>query len=189
MSRESVNSLEIARELILRCVPAGGCVVDATAGGGRDTVFLAKTVGPQGKVWAFDIQQEALAATADLLASAKLSARVQLIHDGHQNLKRYLRGSLIHAAMFNLGYLPGGNKELITLPENTLKALGAALELLVPGGLVTLVVYTGHPGGKAEGAAVEAFVQDLSQALLDVFKVSYPNREASAPYLIAIQKR
>lgn len=48
---------------------------------------------------------------------------------------------------FNLGYLPGGDKTIITEPRTTLEALKVSKDILMPGGLISLVVYVGHPGG------------------------------------------
>jgi hypothetical protein len=48
---------------------------------------------------------------------------------------------------FNLGYLPGGDKQLKTGAETTLRALKAASNVLQAGGLISVVAYTGHPGG------------------------------------------
>lgn len=49
---------------------------------------------------------------------------------------------------FNLGYLPGGDKNLITKVDTTLQALQAASNVLQPGGLISIVAYVGHPGGR-----------------------------------------
>lgn len=147
-------------------------VVDATAGNGHDTVFLARCVGAAGYVLACDIQEQALCRCGERLAQAGLAARVRLIHGGHEHLGRYLdetfparlslSGQHVAAAMFNLGWLPGGNKQLITCPETTLAALSALLPRIIPGGILALHLYLGHPGGAAEAEAVQQRVAELS---------------------------
>lgn len=47
---------------------------------------------------------------------------------------------------FNLGFLPGGERELITKPGTTIAAIQAALDIVQPSGLVSVLAYTGHPG-------------------------------------------
>lgn len=135
----------------------GDRAVDATAGNGHDTLFLARQVGGQGQVWAFDVQSQALAATRKRLQQAGLADRVNLVHAGHQALSRHLPATTlgqVKAVVFNLGYLPGGDHALITRPETTLAALNSAWEALAPAGVISLMIYRGHPGGAAEFDAV-----------------------------------
>ena len=117
----------------------GDLAVDATAGNGHDTHFLAQLIGPEGKVFAFDVQPEAIAATQRLLQRWGVpEACYQLIGASHAEMVAHLPGDAegrIAAVIFNLGYLPGGDKSVITRAETTLPAVRAALELLRPGGL------------------------------------------------------
>jgi SAM-dependent methyltransferase len=136
-------------------VREGDLAVDATAGNGHDTAFLAELVGPGGRVWAFDVQRCAIDATAARLVALGLGARVELICGGHETVAEFAPSGL-GVVMFNLGYLPGGDHALVTRPETTVRALSAALRLLRPGGVLTCVVYPGHPGGTEEAAAVRA---------------------------------
>src|SRR5690606_3119323 len=100
----------------------GMVAVDATAGNGYDTVFLAGRVGPTGRVYAFDIQEEALRETRARITEQGLADRVELIHAGHERLLEYVNGP-INAMVFNLGYRPRGDKRVITRPETTIEAL------------------------------------------------------------------
>lgn len=145
----------------------GSLAVDATVGNGHDTVFLARQVGPSGHVWGFDVQAQALARARASLAEHGLERRVTLLQRGHQELQATLpataRGQLA-AVMFNLGYLPGGDKQLTTLPDTTLTALRAAIEELAPNGILSVLAYRGHPGGQAEAAAVAALLHRQARA-------------------------
>ena len=63
--------------------------------------------------------------------------------------------------MFNLGYLPGGDKNRTTGISTTLAALEASFMLLTTGGRITILAYTGHPGGQEETEAVKEWVRGL----------------------------
>jgi ubiquinone/menaquinone biosynthesis C-methylase UbiE len=165
----------------------GDRVADATCGNGHDTLFLARLVGPSGKVWAFDIQENALANTRMLLSEAGCMAQVELVASGHERFAEFV-GEPLKAVIFNLGYLPGGERSIITRPEQTLAALDQATQLLLPGGIITVCIYTGHPGGAEEGEAVESWGAKLAPETFNVW-VSCPfNRPPTAPYLLLVEK-
>ncbi|MFO1448768.1 MAG: class I SAM-dependent methyltransferase [Opitutaceae bacterium] len=156
-----MSLLRLAQSTVARVLTPGCWAVDATAGRGSDTCFLAHAVGPEGRVVAFDLQAEALASTRERLERESLVDRVHLVHASHARLSEHLpelaRGRLA-AVMFNLGYLPkGGSPLLITRPESTLLALEQACSELRPGGVLSVVSYRGHPGGAEEDAAVAHF--------------------------------
>ncbi len=177
----------LSHYLLEGVVRPGDLAVDATAGNGHDTLFLARLVGDEGKVYAFDIQEEAIQRTAARLAGAGLEHRVVLLNTGHERLHHFVpRG--VRAVVFNLGYLPGGDHSVTTRPETTVQALARALEVLAPGGIVTVVVYRGHPGGEEEGRAVADFVASLEARSWAVLTCGWPNRSERAPCLVAVQK-
>ncbi len=179
--------LEMARLMVSACLNAGDPAVDATAGNGRDTVFLARLVGASGKVWAFDIQKRALANTARLLELENLSHRVTLVESSHEELAHYVSDNL-GAVMFNLGYLPGGDHSIITRPSTTLIALEMALNKLRPGGMATLVIYSGHTGGKEEEDALLHYAANLDQSEFIVLHYRMLNQVNAPPSLLAIEK-
>lgn len=181
------KALDLAHRLIAGSVQAGDTVVDATAGKGRDTLFLARLVGPEGHVYSFDTQQSALRQTAAILEIENLGSRVSLVHSGHEDMRRYVDRE-VAAAMFNLGYLPGGNHAVVTRPETTTRGLMEVLPLLRQGGLVTIVIYTGHREGAAEKKALLQSCGRLSQHEFSVMHCSWINQLHNPPELIAIQK-
>jgi len=158
---------ERARHLAQEVLRPGDIALDGTAGKGRDTATLAQAVGPTGHVHGFDIQPEAIAATRNLLELAGLAPRATLHHRSHAELGATLppahRGRL-GAAIFNLGYLPGGDAGIITKPESTATALRAAYQELRAGGRIICVAYTGHPGGMEESDVVLAFALEREAA-------------------------
>lgn len=183
-----LDATALAHALVGSRVAPGDTVVDATVGNGHDTAFLAGLVGPTGRVFGFDIQPAALAATAARLGTP---ANVTLIEAGHEQLGTHLPADVIGrvaAVMFNLGYLPGGDKRIITRSETTLAALEAALAIIAPGSLVTAVVYPGHPGGREEADAVRAFASRLD-CNVATLATSRLDLSAAAPSLIAFERR
>jgi tRNA A58 N-methylase Trm61 len=173
--------------LIHRFVTPGDYVVDATCGNGHDTLLLAQLVGSNGKVLAFDIQQKALEATAQRLSEAGGFDSVILIHASHETISEHCNG-MLKAVVFNLGYLPGGDRTVVTRPESTLSALEQSLKLLTPGGLVVITLYPGHEGGQQERTVLETRLAQLPPADFHVWNMRQINVPATAPYLILVQK-
>jgi predicted methyltransferase len=141
----------------------GDVAIDATAGNGHDTLFLAKSVGPAGWVYAFDVQPEAILQTQKRLESAGCENVRVLLRD-HAEMADAVpleHHGQIAAVTFNLGYLPGSDKTLRTEPESTCRAIAAALALLREGGVLSVLAYTGHAGGLAEADAVGTLLKTL----------------------------
>jgi predicted methyltransferase len=160
----------------------GDLAIDATAGNGHDTVFLATLVGAAGKVIAFDVQEQAIASTKERLAAAGLLERVALVHGSHGLIAEHAQSGSAAAVMFNLGYLPGGDHAVITRTSDTLQALDAALVALKPGGILTIVCYPGHEGGDQESAAVVEWAEKHGA---EVFRREDTLRPA--PFLVVVK--
>lgn len=158
---ERFSLTRLAHEAVAAVVAPGDQVLDATAGNGWDSLCLARLVGPQGHVHAFDIQPAAIAATRRRLADAGVLDRVSLYLQDHARLDACLPSALrrrLAAAMFNLGYLPGGDKMRITQTATTLAALEQAAAWLRPGGMLSIIAYPGHAGGREEFNAVRSWL-------------------------------
>jgi 16S rRNA C1402 N4-methylase RsmH len=174
----------------------GDVGVDATAGNGNDTVFLAQHVLPGGRVFAFDVQQEAIEATRGQIGNLKLEIEdtqsVTVHHAGHERMAELLplefRGKL-RAVMFNLGYLPGGDKALITRVDTTLSALDQALEWLASDGVLAVVVYPGHEGGREEADVVERRMAALPSDRFEAQRLGFVNFKPTTPFCLAVRKR
>lgn len=154
----------LAREAVGKALEDGSLAIDATVGNGHDTLFLAGEVASRGQVIGFDVQLQALEGTRKRLSGSGLESLVSLHLSGHENMSTQVPGDWtgrVSAVMFNLGYLPGGDKWLTTHPASTLQALNQALLLLRTGGVISLLVYRGHPGAKAEAEAVLAWLDQL----------------------------
>lgn len=185
------NLTEQAQQLIGTALGAGGLAVDATAGNGNDTAFLAGGVGPGGRVFAMDCQESALAETSKRLALAGLRDRVELCLGRHQDWSVLIPADWkgrVQAVMFNLGYLPGGDKELTTQPASTCAALQSATEWLAPGGMISVVAYRGHAGGREEALAVREWSRTLPSSRWDVMHMSVTNAADTSPELVLIHR-
>jgi len=181
------NAVLLAHKFLGEVIREGCIAVDATAGNGNDTLFLAQAVGESGKVIAFDLQRAALDKTRGILREHGLEHRVVLIESGHEYMENYI-AEPVDLIIFNLGYLPGGTHNNITRPETTGKALNSALALLKPGGRISIVVYTGHQGALEESRVVEDIAASLDPGAFGALKVSFANRSAAAPFLVLIER-
>jgi len=169
----------------------GDVAIDATVGNGNDLLFLARAVGPSGTVFGFDIQRAAYLAARKLLTEAGITDRVRWIHDGHEHMADHMPSEdhgQVRSIMFNLGYLPGGDKSITTKPRTTIVALNQALSLIAPDGVIVVTVYPGHPGGRAESDAVAAWARSLSTAGHDVEELQDMNASNVAPWLLVVNR-
>lgn len=187
LTRHLTDIVPFAHALLQRALQPGDCAIDATAGNGHDTLLLAQWVGASGQVVAFDVQAQAIAATRERLQAHGLAERVRLVHAGHETVLQHVRGP-VQAAVFNLGYLPRSDKRVTTRAASTLAALDGILQLLQPHGLMVLVVYHGHAGGKDERSAVEAHVSRLDPATVRVVRYGLANVPNDPPYVLALEK-
>lgn len=177
--------LDFAKRLLLPRLEQGGVFADFTMGNGHDTLFLYEHLS-QGEIYSFDIQPQAIQSTTALFHNA-VPQNVHLILSSHEYFTDYFDGEL-EGGVFNLGYLPGGDKSLTTQTASTLEAVSLALSRLSPTGILVLVLYPGHPEGKEESRMTELFCRNLSGREYDVIKYDFINKK-EPPYLIAIQKR
>jgi SAM-dependent methyltransferase len=189
-----VSVLSFVHQLLAQRIQYGDRVIDATLGTGVDALTLAKLVGQRGRLFGFDIQQQALDQTWVRLGKEfpDASSFVQLQVCSHAQMDAVIPPQFhgtIAAVTFNLGYLPGAEQETITTEASTLPALEASLRMLRKGGVVTIVLYTGHPGGDEEALAVESWAEQLSGAEYQVLRYQFINRQNNPPYLLAVEKR
>ncbi|WP_320171811.1 class I SAM-dependent methyltransferase [Maridesulfovibrio sp.] len=158
------NILSFAKSILSDALESGGIAVDATVGNGYDTVFLSRSVGSCGHVFGFDIQEEAIAQTESRLEEECTAANWTLFKAGHENMLEYIPEEFhgrVGVIMFNLGFLPGSDKSVITKPETTIAAVRSSLSLLSVGGVLCIAIYAGHPGGDDEDSEVRQFCRSL----------------------------
>jgi tRNA1(Val) A37 N6-methylase TrmN6 len=177
---------ELLHTLLAQTIQPGDTVIDATAGNGHDTLFLAQAVGSGGHVIATDIQQAAIQSTQNHLSANKLLDRVELHRTSHQHLATLAPQNSISTIVFNLGYLPGSDHSIKTSTTSTLQALETSITLLKPNGTLAVICYPGHPGGDSESLETESFLSN--QPSLRIAKYSILSTKNPAPFLLIATK-
>lgn len=184
------TSLRYSHDLLKEVIELGDYVVDATMGNGNDTLFLAQLVGETGRVYGFDVQEQALINTQKRLEEHQCLTQATLLLQGHETLGEVIsKDEVISAAVFNLGYLPKSDKSIVTNEKTTIKALHALLDRLKDTGRIVLVIYDGHDEGKLEKKEVLQFVESLPQEMFSVLNYQFINQRNNPPSLICIEKK
>lgn len=172
-----LSMVEYVHERILT-YPQGLIGIDMTMGNGHDTLLLAKHCD---KVYAFDVQQQAIDATS---LKVKDYDHVELILDSHENFDQYVKNADI--AVFNLGYLPAFSHEITTVLSSTKTAISKAVMMCQH--VVFIVVYPGHQQGYEESLWIDEYVSSLDSKTYNVSLFKMLNKN-NAPYVIEIERR
>jgi hypothetical protein len=187
------SHIDLAHGHWARIVHPGAVVVDATCGNGHDSLALAQLAltDEQGHLYGFDIQSAAIANThkrlQENLSQARLE-RISLHCRSHSHLAEVLpkdcRPALI---VYNLGYLPGGDKSHTTMLESTMESIVQAQMLVAEDGMVSITCYPGHPEGLREESALLELVSALCPQVWNCCHHRFVNRQR-APSLLLLQK-
>lgn len=177
------------QDRILTLMPHPRICIDATAGTGKDTLFLCKCTPEDGEILAMDIQEEALKQAENRIKEAGYQGKVRFIQDGHENIDTYHESSDVDLIMFNLGYLPGGDHEKMTKADTTIQAVEKGLSLLRPGGLMTMMIYSGGDSGYEERDKLLPYLKQLDHHLYTVIIESFYNKPNTPPLPVFILKQ
>jgi hypothetical protein len=185
--RSEWNALEIVRAMVASRVKPGDFCIDATAGNGGDTAFLCDLVGPEGKVLAFDIQEQAIAATRKLAEEQGFGTAWRPCSQAQRN------GPLCgpesaSCILFNFGWLPGGDHDVFTRTETSIPAIQKSLTILRPGGLLSLCIYYGRNNGFAERDAILEYLSGIDCRVYTVIRYDFLNRPNNPPFPIFVFK-
>ncbi len=175
------SHLDLAHSYWSKLLTREDIVIDATCGNGHDTLFLSQLAA---KVYAFDLQEKAISSTKTLLGDV---SNVHLEARCHSTFPANIPQSSVKLIVYNLGYLPGGNKELTTMTETTLASIKAAEQLIMTGGAISITCYPGHPQGAIEQQKILEYVKTLPPQLWNCCFHEWVNRAAS-PSLLLLQK-
>jgi len=175
--------LDAAKSFLAGKIKETDTLVDFTMGNGHDTAYLCSLV-PDGKVYAFDIQKEAIENTRKLLTEKGYN-NAELILDSHANIAKYVPS--FKCGMFNLGYRPGGDKSVTTLTESTLKAVTDGINLMQKGGVLVISVYPGHAEGEKEGRALYELLSTYDKVYYSVVQYRMIN-SVDSPFIFAVEK-
>lgn len=181
------NTQNIVSKYMNFHIKEGDICLDATVGNGNDISTMAKLVGNKGKVYGFDIQDLAIGNTNKLLESQDLKDRAILIKDSHENVNNYIQEKL-NFIIYNLGYLPKGDKSIKTNGTSTVSSIKKALNLMDTYSLLLITSYIGHPGGKEENISVSELLTSLDQREFNVIKFDFINQINTPPILYVVEK-
>ncbi|MBE7021392.1 MAG: methyltransferase domain-containing protein [Ruminococcaceae bacterium] len=182
------NSLSISKEYLKKVIKPGDTVIDATCGNGLDTLYLKELTGKEGKVFGFDIQDIALENTKKLLKEKGQEENVFLTLCSHSELDKYVCEP-VKAVVFNLGYLPKGDHSITTLPETTIVAIEKALQILIPGGIISVMIYHGGDSGFHERDELIKYLERLDNKRFTVLMHNFINQINYPPILAVIEKK
>jgi len=178
---------ELAHDRLKQILCSGDICIDATAGNGHDSLFLAQLIAPNGIVYAVDIQESAILKTADRLKQHGFRDQLMTNHESHENLDQIINPGLrgnIATIMFNLGYLPGGNHQITTQAYSTVKSVEQAYILLRKNGIITIICYRGHAGGESETQEVLNLCESKKWKTEQI----YGSENPWSPVLVIIEK-
>lgn len=183
------NAVGYVHNVLTAVLQQGDVAVDATIGNGWDTAVMGELVGRGGTVYGFDIQDVALEVTR--ARTSECLATIKLFQQGHQTLATVVDAKhhgQVKAVSFNLGYLPGGDKNLTTHVETTLEGLTQAVSILASDGVITVVCYR-HAEGVRELNSVREFVKGLPQDQYTTVEVDFINQRGTPPIVFVVTAR
>ena len=181
-----LNTLHMVHEFLYRHVTPGSLCIDATAGKGRDTALLCRLAGENGRVLAFDIQEDAVRQTLSLLEQEGLTAEVYM--ESHTEMARYAEENTVDCIVFNFGRLPGGDPQIFTKSDTSVTAVSTGLRLLRPGGVMAIALYYGGANGYEEKDAILQYISTLDDRRYSVLTCQWSNRRSDPPMPIFIWK-
>lgn len=188
MSQLISNAVNYVKENVEKVIKEDSIVIDATIGNGHDTLFLRKQLSEKGFLYGFDIQQKAIKETKKRLIDNNCYSGVELIKDSHENFNKYIKKP-IDLILYNLGYLPKGDKQITTESEKTLKSVKDGMSLLKSGGVIFITVYPGHLPGALELKLLSDYLKSISQKEYAVMKIDFFNYKNKPPVVFTIERR
>jgi 16S rRNA C1402 N4-methylase RsmH len=183
------NAVGYVHSMLGSTLREGDVAIDATVGNGWDTALMADLVGAEGVVYGFDVQSVAIDVTQSRTSGCP--ATVRLFLHGHESMSECIdpeHVEKVKAITFNLGYLPGGDKEISTHVDTTRRGLDEARRLLSPTGIITVVCYR-HSEGERELGVVRELLSMWTQEKYTVVEVSFVNQRGNPPIVFVVSSR
>lgn len=185
---DSFSALDIIKRVIDENVKEGDICIDATAGRGNDTLHLCRLVGDSGHVTAFDIQQDAVDSTKELLSENGMAHRADVRLQSHSEMDKLFEENSVSFITFNFGWLPKGDHNIFTKKETSIEAIEKGLKLLKSGGIMSLIIYYGRETGFEERDALLEFLPTIDNRHYTVVEMPFVNRPNCPPIPIIIIK-
>lgn len=190
-----VKTTALVMNIVREYIRPGDTVVDCTMGNGYDSLTLAQMAGcgQGGKLIAFDIQTAALWGTQALLEENGFKELedngIRLIRDSHEHLDKYISPGEASAIVFNLGFLPGHDKKIVTSVKSTIPAIKKAIDLVKENGIVSVTTYTGHAEGREEKERLMEVLAALPSKKYHVAQIDMINQKKTAPGVFFITRK
>lgn len=186
--RKHFSALNVIHKIIQEHIKPGDLCIDATAGRGNDTLFLARLTGENGRVIAFDIQQEAVDSTKKLLAENGMTDRTEVLLKSHSEMDEVCEEGTVSCITFNFGWLPKGDHNIFTNVSTSIPAIEKGMKLLKSGGIMTLIIYYGRETGFEERDALLEYLPTIDSSRYTVIEMPFVNRPNCPPIPIVILK-
>lgn len=177
------NTKDLIKFLLENYIKKVEVAVDMTLGNGKDAKNILEITEPK-KLYCFDIQKIAIENSKKLIGDFE---NIKFILDSHTNLDKYISDK-IDLAVYNLGYLPTGDKFITTLSEDVILSLKKLLDMLNDEGKIILTFYPGHESGKKESEEVSIYLSTISQKYFSIIKFDFINQKNNPPFVIMISK-
>ncbi len=171
------SHLSTTHQLWKKLVGPGDRIIDATVGNGHDTLYLARLLNGNGELIGYDIQSEALA-QADRRFQQLSSEQRKIIFLKQQSHALFDEQN-VKLIVYNLGYLPGGDKTVTTISATTVQSVQHALEIITEDGAISITCYPGHEEGEKEQKALLKFLQTLPSSQWSICHYQWINRPRS----------
>lgn len=196
-----VKTTGLVLNIVSSYVQKGDFAIDCTMGNGNDTLSLVKLTGADGSggenplVYSFDVQKVALEKTEELLKANGISDPkangIELFCDSHVNIGQYVEkaGRKPSAILFNLGFMPGQDKTVLTSADTSMTAIKKALDCICEDGLVSIVTYRGHTEGREEHERILEYVSSLPSKQFHVAFFNMINQKKTAPSVFFITRK
>lgn len=181
------SHLDLSHRYWQQILKKGDVVIDATCGNGKDTLYLASLVLPEGHLYAMDIQEQAILQTRELLSGHDPQS-IDILKQSHITFPKKILPNTVKGIIYNFGYLPGSNKAITTDSASSLESVMQACPLVCSGGFISLTCYPGHAEGAIEESILLNFCQSLPPQIWNVCYHQFYNRD-KAPSLIFLQKQ
>ena len=173
--------IPFSHKLLEEVVSKDDITIDMTCGNGFDTLWLSEI---SKKVYSFDIQEVAIM-TAKKNVNGK--DNIEFICDTHDNVLEYVKCNT-KGVIYNLGYLPAGDKTITTTYESTISSLEKVLSILDIHGRVVLVCYPGCESGKKESEELDRYLKTLDQKKYSVITYKFINQINNPPFIYAVER-
>lgn len=184
----SIGHVQVFQRMLFeKSLCPGDKVIDATLGNGNDSLLLLEIIEAKGFLYGFDIQSEAVDSTTARLRASNIS-NFQLFCQSHEHMDQFVKAP-VQGIVFNLGYLPSGNKSCTTVWESTQAAINKGMELLLPNGFISVMTYPGHESGCEEDEALQGYFSKIDQKKFQIAQIQFLNQKNNPPKLYWLTKR